>query len=464
LLAAADHLDAIKDIIKRKAGQDATGGSLADATAFQKIMARCQKHAGEAVPQIRWFVDPIGYAECVRIMTPEDKRRKGVVITDVFRNQGFDAIQGIGGYIDFKVDQYELLHRTAVYAPGPYAKAPEPYVNKVGMEILTFPNTSDYSLPPFIPNDVATCTMFHWDLLKVFDNIGPTFNELFADKGDTTMFDDLIRDFEEDEFGPQINLREELVKHFDHRVTIISDYILPITTKSERLLFAVKVRDAEKVAAGIKKLLKDDPTIERREFEGLEIWETIEQDEMHLPSAPVIDLPDLAPEKKATPSKRERRLAGDEEDEELLLPHAAVTVVHGHLLVASHYDYLVEILTRAKQPEPLAESMDFRTVASAMDALGAGGDFLRAFSRTDEEYRPTYELIRQGKMPEAETMFARMLNSLFGPHKPGVVREQKVDGKEMPDYQIVRRYLGPAGTFGRTEEDGWFVVGFMLKK
>ena len=32
-----------------------------------------------------------------------------------------------------------------------------------------------------------------------------------------------------------------------------------------------------------------------------------------------------------------------------MLPHASVTVCHGHLLVASHYDYLVDILERARK-------------------------------------------------------------------------------------------------------------------
>ena len=37
----------------------------------------------------------------------------------------------------------------------------------------------------------------------------------------------------------------------------------------------------------------------------------------------------------------------------------------------------------------------------------------RFFSRTDEEYRPTYELIRQGRMPEAESLFGKLLNRML---------------------------------------------------
>ncbi len=467
LLVATDDPDVMIGIIKRKAGRGEPGDSLGDVAAFRQVMARCQRHAGRTIPQIRWFVEPLSYIECVRAATPQDKRRKGVTLVDVFRNQGFYAIQGIGGYIDFKVafedTKVEILHRTAVYAPGPYPKAPPPYKDKVSMDMLTFPNSRDYTVPSFIPNDIATCAMFHWDILKAFDNFGPTFDELFAE-GETGIWDENLKGLKEDEYGPQIDLRNELIRHLDHRVTVISDYVLPITTKSERLLFAVKVRDADKVAAGVKKMLKDDPTIRRREFEGLEIWETVEQQQIPIPDAPVIRLPDYTPKKKPGPAKRERRFRGKDEEEELLLPHAAVMVVHGHLLIASHYDFLIKVLERAKTPDPLSDSMDFKVVVQAMQRLGAREDCLRTFSRTDEEYRPTYELIRMGKMPEAETMFARMLNRLFGPRKAGVVRKQQIEGKEMPDYQVVRRYLGPAGNFGKTEKDGWFIVGFVLEK
>jgi hypothetical protein len=29
---------------------------------------------------------------------------------------------------------------------------------------------------------------------------------------------------------------------------------------------------------------------------------------------------------------------------------------------------------------------------------------------------------------------------------------------------MVRRYLGPGGTFVETQDDGWLIVGFMLSK
>lgn len=465
LLAAADNLDVLKDMLRRKLGKAAADDSLAGVTAFREVMARCRNHPGPADSQIRWFLEPMGYAECMQVLTPEKNRRKGTNLLDIFQKQGFYAVQGIGGCVDFHFDDYEIFHRTAFYAPGPYPKAPEPYKDIVPMDMIALPNSRDHALSPFVSNELATCTMVYWNILKAFDNFGPTFDQIFGEN-ETGIWQDVLESLEHDEDGPKINLREELIRYLDTRVTVVTDYILPITTTSERLLVAVRIKpgDEAKVAAGLKKWFGEgDPTIRQREFEGLDIWETIEQEQISMPNAPVIKLPEYTPEKT---TRREHVLRrGDEAaEEEVLLPHRAITVAQGHLLIASHYDFLTDVLKRSKTPDPLAGAMDYQLVGSHLTKLGAGDDCLRTFSRTDEEYRPTYELIRMGKMPEAETMFARLINGLFGPREKGVVRKQQIDGSQMPDYQLVRRALGPAGAFGRTETDGWFVMGFMLKK
>ena len=49
----------------------------------------------------------------------------------------------------------------------------------------------------------------------------------------------------EDPNGPQIDLRADLIKHLGRRVSMLTDYQLPITTTSERLLFAIEATNPE---------------------------------------------------------------------------------------------------------------------------------------------------------------------------------------------------------------------------
>lgn len=447
MLGAADNLGVIQQIILRMVGQP--GPVLADVPAFAAVQQRCKLHAGDKVAQLRWFVEPVGYAQAARIAAPPEQRERRRGRTDmleVLEDQGFDAVQGLGGFVDFAVDGFEILHRTAIYAPPPYQKA---------MRMVSLPNREQFAPPDWLPFDVATYTSFYWDVLQAFDKFGSLFDALFGE-GETGVWEEVLQGLKEDPNGPQIDLREELVKHLDNRIVVITDYELPITTSSERLLFAIAARDPEAVAVGLKKTMENDPTVRRREFQGHVIWETVEQEAMPTPDAPRIDIPAL--------NELQNEEFQQQQQDNRLLPHAAVSVAYGYLVVASHYDFLTKVMEQADSRRTLGRSVDYQVVVETMKRLGAGENCLRSFSRTDEEYRPTYELLRMGKMPESETLFGRLLNAILGPRKKGAVREQKIDARELPDYQVVRRYLGPAGLFAASEPEGWFIVGFTLPK
>jgi hypothetical protein len=142
-------------------------------------------------------------------------------------------------------------------------------------------------------------------------------------------------------------------------------------------------------------------------------------------------------------------------------------VTDGNLFIASHIEFLEEVLSVEDSPSQLKTAGDYREVENAMSQLLPGIASARFFVRTDEAYRPIYELLRQGKMPESETLLGRLLNRLLTPPEvedEGVLREQKIDGRQLPDFEMVRRYFSPAGTVVRTGNDGWFIVGATLSK
>jgi len=498
LLGATDDREVGEFLLSRLAGKP--GDTLAQQTGFQEVMARCQKDLDQqapgekdldreavsqkapslkalgqkvlpqrvlrkkkareqkavarSAPDIRWYIQPLGYVEAVRAATPEQDRRKGKTLIQVMRNQGFDAIQGMGGYLSVNLDKYEILHRTAIYAPKPWNKS---------MQMLVLPNAKDFAPQPWIPRDVATYTTLSIDILNAFDHFGPMFDELFGENGETGLWSDVLQSLKDDPSGPQIELRREMIQYLSRRVTVVSDYELPITINSERLLYAIETSNEKAVAAALNKWMKGDKTAKKREWNGQVIWEMVEPEEQEVPTISLEAVPSVNPAEP--PSKRilGKRNSGDEE-EVRLMPHAAVTAAHGHLLIASHLDFLKKILPQLAAREQLARDVDYRLVNGTLLQFAAPEHCLEAFSRTDEEYRPTYELIKLGKMPESETMLARILNAIAGPTKKGVVRKQRINGSQMPDFQIVRRYLGPAGMEMTSEANGWFVKGFMLPK
>jgi hypothetical protein len=446
LLGAATDANVVQGVLARKAGQQ--GQSLANVPGFQGVMNRAKKDAGDQVPQIRWFIEPIAYMELNRANRPESQRRqtrRGKDMLDVAKNQGFTGIRGIGGYLNVDVENAQVLHRTAIFAPPPYEKS---------MKMLKFLNNGDSTPPVWVPRDVATYTTLYADILHAFDHFGPLFDELFGE-GETNVWKDTLEGLRDDPDGPRIDLRGELFANLDTRVITLTYYNEPITTTSERLLYAIQAKDEAKVTAAIRKAMEKDESMRRRVFQGHVIWESIPPEKKST-ETPVVELGRVP---KLSPNEAEE----DEEEGSRLLPNQAVTVANGYLMIASHYDFLTKILTPIAAKDSLAQDADYRTAAAANTRLGASHDFLWAFSRTSDQYRPTYELTRQGKMPQSETMFGRILNTFAGEDsKSGTPRKQRIDGSKMPDFDYLRRNLGPGGAFGTAETNGWFLKGYIL--
>ncbi len=450
---SCDNLAVVRDILGRLGG--GRTGSLADVPGYQMVMKRCAADAPAARHQVRWFIYPLGYVEAVRAATPEEKRRRGKTVLEVVRNQGFGAIQGVGGYLDLAAEGFEIIHRTAVYAPPPYRKA---------MKMLALPNGTEFLPQPWIPRDVSEYTTLYVDILKAFDNFNTLYDEVIGEEG---LWADTLQSMKDDPNGPQIDLRDELIKNLGQRITMITDYKLPITTSSERLLWAIEVKDEKAVAKAIEKCLKNDSSAKRRVVGERVIWEIVEEEQAAVPTIQ-LEVPSITPEKDGVKGKKSKPGEDEEEEEQKeahLLPHGAITTAYGHLLIASHLDFLLKVLKPIGPADALRDSPEFQRVwEMAADRLGLKKQSARQFARTDEQLRPTYELIRQGKMPESESMLGRALNALSGAGKRGTPRQQRINGRHLPEFELVRRFLGPGASAVASEPDGWFIKGVLLNR
>ncbi len=442
LLAASDDLKVIEDILSRQAG----GGqddALTSLPAYRAIMDRCQKAAGGLEPQARWFLEPFGYADATRLNQP---KKRGTDMLKILKAEGFTAIEGVGGFVNLSTDKFELLHRTYIHAPGSQAGGER---FELSARMLKFPNGGKFTPPNWVPRDLATYAAVNLDTKNAFENSKTLVNQIVGDE----VFEDVLESIKTDENGPQIDIRKDLIGYLGDRITVISDLQIPITPKSERMLFAVEAKDEVHLAKVIKKWMETDPDTRRREIAGHVVWEIVDE-KAELPMITIENSPlDLPAEN-----------TDEVEEERALPPNSAVTVAHGQLFVATHIDILTRILTEFENGPKLANSADYLRVQGELTAIAQPEQFGQAFTRTDEAYRGTYELLRTGKMPESESMIGKLLNSLLGEEKEGVLRAQRIDGSKLPSYDMVRRYLGPAGMTMTTEKSGWLLTGFTLTK
>lgn len=457
-IVLTDSEVAAKEIAGRFGG--AAKDSLAKLSSFEHSMAKNAKAAGDAKPNVRWFIEPFGYVEVSRAING-GKRKRGRDLLKILANQGFNAVQGLGGNIFFTTGSEDILHRTFVYAPPVVRKEGDKNKDKynLAMRMLEFKNSEELAPPGWVPAEAATYITFHMDIKKAFRYSESLVDEYAGDKG---VFKAMWENLAHDPAGPMINIEKELIDHLGERVTLVSDVKVPVDLKSERLIVAVELlgpKSSIVVAETLKKAFRDDPSAKRREFKGHVIWELINEATVE---------PDLLTVEGAAPPGGKLGGGGDDEEEEAtekpILPNMAFTVVNGQLFVGTHVEFMEEVIGKGSTAPPMVKSNDYLRISDALARLGATKDSFRLFTRTDESYRGTYELLKQGKLPQADTLFAKLLNGMLGSGEKGEVRKQELDGSKLPEFKHVQKYLGPAGSYVHSEEEGWFIVGVLLKK
>lgn len=448
-LVASDNVQEVVDLLARLQGP--SSNSLQQAPAFQITHERVAREAGDVQPHVRWFIEPFGLGDVMRAADTEQKRR-GVDYLKIFREEGFDSVQGIGGYVQLKTAEYEFLHHTFVYAGVPAGS--QQLVNAANFResarMLDFPNAS-LARPTWLPRELANTLTFNWKVKESFEYSKTLINAV----ADDPIFDDVIEGFRND---LQIDVRKDVIAHLGNQITFATDYRLPITPDSERVMVSFELTNPEAMAAALNKAMARDPDVRKIPYGPYVIWEILDPTDT-TPTTTItlkIDGPEFGP--------LDGVLQEEEPEEKPAFPNSAITVAYGRLIWVSQVDYAKDLLAERPETESLVACADYQAVNAALEKLGAGQDSFRYFARADEALRPTYELMRQGKMPEAKTLLGRALNRIFVDEDDKLLRKQEIDAQKLPDYQIVRRHLGPSGIYARTEQNGWLVVGCGLSK
>lgn len=463
-MLVSTHPEVLTEVLQRLATPN-KAKTLSTLEAFARTSEKCATDAGDQLAHIRFYVNPFRLRE-VNAASQGFPKRKGVDILKVLSQQGFEAIQGVGGSVHFATGQEEIAYRAFIYAPATVKDGTAKY--ELAADMLQFPNGEDLDPQPWVPRGLAAHFAFNWKMQNAFWKAETLVDALAATPG---TFKIVLKNIKEDPKGPRVDLPKEVIANLEERAVVMTDNRIPISPKSERLMFCVKVKNSEMVSHAVDKAMGNDPEAKPRTFEGYKFWEIINDEAESFTQETEFDDPfdefgdDLDIDGFSDDDDDDADSAPDQERADI--PNSAVAVANGYLIIASHVDFVEDMLKQVKDQNSLSAAADFNEVQKALKAMGAGNDSFRYFVRTDEAYRATYELTKQGKMPESETLLGKVLNrSLTSPEdaKSGTLRKQQIDGSKMPDYQMVRRYLGPGGAYVRTQEDGWYLEGCLLKK
>lgn len=467
-LIACDRESTFRDLIARLggvAGDDVT--HLADNPIFQKVVEQSAIGEEFGPVHLQWFVEPLGYMTLLNAIGDErmGARTARNDHVNILREEGFSAIKGLGGVASFGTGKHEIVHRTFIYAPH---TSEEPFVR--GAKILDFTNDTGSNLAPpeWVPDSTASILSLSWNLLGALENIGYLADAIGGTEGSWVRVLDSIRD---DPNGARVDLRK-VAAMLENRITAVGVTELPINEDSERLVFGVKIidpNDEEYVAESLYRFVKESAQV--IEHEGTRILlvdDTMSDDSQGLD----FDADDFGDEFGEEGNESDKE---NQEDEFVkpkpLFLKKAWAVRDGYLLMSNNPDQMKSIISNlaSKPGEKLAGAEDYRRVNdSLVELCGDKLPSLRHFGRIDQAIRTNYEMLRTGKMGQARTVLAQLLNRALEEEDapPDAIRQQKFDGSRLPeDFEgKVAKYFGPTGMFMHASELGWTITGCVLAK
>ncbi len=454
-IIAADNDTVVTDLLDAIAGQP-KGKSISTLPEFATVLKRSSqaisgplKKGGGAVAG-EWFARPFQMGRILR-ETFNVERGNDVDILKLFEGQGFDAIKAAGGIAVIAGDKFDFLHRGFVLAP---AVTDKPSKYELAARMLQLVNTKRGPIPAWVHQDTASFNRLHLLIEEAFWASETLVDEALGDK----IFRPMIDSIKEDEEGPQIDIANNVLPNLDDQILLLTDNTLPVVENSERMLIAIRVLDAEKIKTAIRKVMEVEPDTTKLDVvPGVEIWRVQRPESSESFDSEIF---------------QDFELSFDEDQNEPppLLDHWAIAMVDKgpgsttpYLMFSSHPELLIDTAKRIQTGVAggFADLQDVQSVTATIGALGGDKPAYDRVVRMKLSLRAKYELLRQGKLKDSDSVLSALYRRFFEDDQGG--QPDPLNAAKLPPLEKIEQYLPDGGSFIETAEDGWTLTGFLLK-
>jgi hypothetical protein len=256
---------ALKAVIERWDGKN--DDTLAKAGVFSYILEQCS--SGEDEPVIKWYLNPIGLVQAGVSMVQGQNPQAGLVLgmLPIF---GLDRLKGLGGGLDFVVDDFDTVSKMFFYVEQPASGV---------LGTLRFPAT-EQKPPQWVPASAATYMGLNWDAKGAYESVETIFDSFQGPGALAKVLDDLDRN----DNGPGLHFKRDLLDLLTGRVDVVTQPpkldgngdAPPLTG----MVIALGVQDSGKMQRTLDKASKSDGFPGKiRQVEGQTVYDLPVKDE-----------------------------------------------------------------------------------------------------------------------------------------------------------------------------------------
>lgn len=446
-LIATDELAMMKELVD--AATKGRPDSLSSSSLYQKSVAHLPTASKQS--DMEYFIRPIGLAKLLRSISAKPITSQTDILK-VLENQGFDKLAAAVGRVQFADGTFDIFHDAFIQTEPPLP---------LSVQVLDFPNLVEGKIPAWVTPRAASFLETAWNAKEAFWKLEGLVDEIGGQPG---LFDSVIEGIQTDASGPQTDIKNQVLPFITPHIYSVSEIVEPITTDSRRTLIGIKISDPDgKLASALKRAMDIEPDAVPEDFEDIRIYKVtrVEEDD----SLSVEGDFDFGVGKKSKSS-------APKNEDKPLLSNWAITIFtlpqnnDQYLLFASHAETIKEAILLGKAGVSQFESeADVKLVMEKLNRAGnAQPGSMWEISRSDRAFRMQYELFRQDKLPQSQSMLATLLDRILRPKDELKNVSQDVKGDKLPPFDAIRDFLMPSGSRITTQPDGWSYQGFVLAK
>jgi hypothetical protein len=412
---------------------------------------------GLGLARVEWFARPLAMGRIVKEAAQID-RGKQVDVLSLLERQGFDAIAAAGGHLWVGGEQFDLLHKGFVWAPGTAGQAER---FRLAARMLPVANGEPQPVPRWVGQGIASFSRLNWNLSDAFWHTETLVNDAFGEE----IFRDILDGIRDDQDGPRIDIAKNVVPNLGDHLMILTDNQMPADLRSERVLVAIDISNVAALRQAVRQAMEVEPdamTVPSG-IQGVDVYRVLRTNEPSDFEAELFEDLGLG---------RQQDVAAPPP----LLNQWAITVVEnpdaadrGYLVFSSHPELLLETLRNfspaaagqgGAPAQGFGDLPEIREVEQQLQMIGEPQRTFVRMSRTNLTLRAKYSLVRQGKLRESDSILASLFRRIFDGRDEN---HEDLGTDHLPPFGQVEQYFRPAGGVSTATDRGWTLDGFLMK-
>ncbi|MGD9854023.1 MAG: hypothetical protein AB7U20_03645 [Planctomycetaceae bacterium] len=389
MAGAANSTGILEEILIRWDGEH--DSTFAEEEVYRELMLKCQGDAGDE-PQLRWYFSPIDlFRSAVTLPQASQGPVSPAMVMGFLPVLGLDKFKAMGGTSTMMTDEFDSVSRTFLLVNQPTSGV---------LKMFEFPATAQEP-PRWVPAAAAGYSSTNWNLAGAYKAI-EALVDFFQPPGTlATMIDQLAQ------VGPRVHIKEDVINGLTGRIQTLGELRADVdlnAAAAQPMVFALEVSNEAAMVELLDRVAATlDDNLKMREFRDVKIYEA--------------EIPNFQ-----GPSQS-----------------MGVAVARGQLFFATDVELLEGYLRDDGAAEPLANSADYRRVASHFP----GQTSVVSFGRPAAQLKPVYEMFRSGQI--------------------GAMIPQ-IDFSKLPEFDTVAHYFNLTGAYAVPSDGGALFVQFGLHR